>query len=94
MDAGSLDNIINVYRLANQVPNITEPILAKISLQILCGISFLHSHNLVHRDIKPGNILINSKGQVKVTDFGISREFIDGIEFSKTFVGTRAYMSP
>jgi serine/threonine protein kinase len=37
---------------------------------------------------------LNSKGEVKVTDFGISREFIDGVEFSKTFVGTRAYMSP
>ena len=77
MDAGSLDNIINVYRLAKVRPNIAEPVLAKVALQILCGISFLHCHKLVHRDIKPGNILLNSKGQVKVTDFGISREFVD-----------------
>ena len=73
MDAGSLDSIINLYKIAKIQPQIPEPILAKIAIQILCGISFLHSHNLIHRDIKPANILLNSKGQVKVTDFGISK---------------------
>ena len=62
MDAGSLDNIISIYRLAKREPDIPEDILAKIALQILCGLSFLHSHNLLHRDIKPGNILLNTKG--------------------------------
>ena len=94
MDAGSLDNIINVYKLANVTPLINEQVLAKISVQILCGICYLHSHKMIHRDIKPANILINTKGQVKVTDFGISKEFIEGIDFSKTFVGTTSYMSP
>ena len=73
MDVGSLETIINLYRQAKVVPHISEPTLAKICLQILCGLSFLHSHNMVHRDIKHGNILLNSKGEVKVTDFGISR---------------------
>lgn len=68
--------------------------MAKIALQVLCGLSYLHAHNYIHRDIKPGNILLNSMGEVKVTDFGISKEFVDGVEYSKTFVGTRAYMSP
>lgn len=94
MDVGSLENIIGFYRMAKITPKIDEIVLCKIALQILCGLSYLHSRNLVHRDIKPGNILLNSKGEVKVTDFGISKEFIDGIEYSKTFVGTRAFMSP
>lgn len=49
----------------------------------------------MHRDIKPDNILINKRGFVKVTDFGITKSY-DGeeTEKAKTFVGTMNYMSP
>lgn len=73
MDVGSLDNVIGFYKLGKVKPKISEEVVAKIALQILCGLSYLHSHNYIHRDIKPGNILLNSKGEVKVTDFGISK---------------------
>lgn len=62
MDAGSLENIIKIYNLAKIKPEIDECILAKIALQILCGLAYLHSNNQLHRDVKPANILINSKG--------------------------------
>lgn len=48
----------------------------------------------VHRDIKPGNILMNSKGEVKLTDFGISKELDETSQLCSTFLGTKAYMSP
>ena len=49
----------------------------------------------MHRDIKPDNILINKKGIVKLTDFGISKQLTgDETEKAKTFVGTLTYMSP
>ena len=49
----------------------------------------------MHRDIKPDNILINKKGFVKLTDFGISTQFQgDETEKARTFVGTLTYMSP
>ena len=49
----------------------------------------------MHRDIKPDNILVNKKGFVKLTDFGISRQYGEAeTEKSRTFVGTLTYMSP
>lgn len=68
--------------------------LAKVALQMLCGLSYLHSKNQLHRDIKPANVLLNSQGQLKLSDFGISRELQEEVDFSKTAVGTRSYMSP
>ena len=41
--------------------------------QILSGVDFLHTHRIAHRDLKPQNILISNLGQVKITDFGLSR---------------------
>jgi mitogen-activated protein kinase kinase 3 len=73
MDAGSLENIISLFRAAQVHPVIEEAVLAKITLQMLCGLTYLHSKNHLHRDIKPGNVLLNSQGEVKLSDFGISR---------------------
>jgi len=47
--------------------------LAHISFQILYGLAYLKKQKRVHRDIKPSNLLINSNGEVKVTDFGAAR---------------------
>lgn len=94
MDAGSLDGILKIYRSKKVVPEIHEVVLAKIAIQILCGLSYLHMNNQFHRDIKPANILLNTKGEVKVTDFGIAKELEYAEQMSKTFVGTFTYMSP
>ena len=48
----------------------------------------------MHRDIKPDNILVNTDGFVKLTDFGISKQLDDTIAMAGTFVGTWLYMSP
>lgn len=58
------------------------------------GLEFLHSHGHMHRDIKPGNILLNCRGVVKVADFGISKamDSKDSLIGQNSFVGTMCYM--
>ncbi|KAJ3190812.1 Dual specificity mitogen-activated protein kinase kinase 1 [Irineochytrium annulatum] len=86
MDVGSLDYIM---RKTGPIP---EPILGRIAVYVLRGLVYLTEKNIVHRDIKPSNILVNSQGQVKITDFGVSKEIVSSV--SKTFTGTQAYLGP
>ena len=59
------------------------------------ALDVLQQNQIVHADIKPDNILINKKGFVKVTDFGISKQYGgEETEKARTFVGTLTYMSP
>ena len=52
---------------------VSEEHIVTILYNILCSVNFLHSANLIHRDIKPDNLLINSKCEIKIADFGHSR---------------------
>ncbi len=88
MDGGSLCNVLH------QMGPIPEWILANMVYQILWGLAYLKHEHRVHRDIKPSNLLINSLGEVKVTDFGVSAELQSSIAMCGTFVGSFKYMSP
>lgn len=87
MDGGSLDLIL---KKAGRIP---EPILGTISFAVLKGLTYLREkHQIMHRDVKPSNILVNSRGEIKLCDFGVSGQLIDSL--ANSFVGTRSYMSP
>lgn len=88
MDGGSLANLVH------QLGPIPEEVLASIVFQVLWALGYLHHEKRVHRDIKPSNILINSQGEVKVSDFGISAQLANSIAMCGTFVGTFKFMSP
>ncbi|XP_027126229.1 mitogen-activated protein kinase kinase 3 [Coffea eugenioides] len=89
MDGGSLADVIRVRKC------IPEPVLSSMVRKLLHGLSYLHGvRHLVHRDIKPANLLINLKGEPKITDFGISAGLENSIAMCATFVGTVTYMSP
>lgn len=63
--------------------------------QIVQALAYAHSRGVIHRDIKPGNIIINSHNQVKITDFGIARMMGDvHMTSTGTAIGTVSYMSP
>ncbi|ONI19672.1 hypothetical protein PRUPE_3G290900 [Prunus persica] len=89
MDGGSLADIL---RLRKRIP---EPLLSSMFQKLLHGLSYLHGvRHLVHRDIKPANLLVNLKGEPKITDFGISAGLENSMAMCATFVGTVTYMSP
>jgi serine/threonine-protein kinase len=67
----------------------------EIALQVADGLGFAHEHGVVHRDVKPGNIMLLERGAVKIMDFGIARmRFADHKTSTGMVLGTPRYMSP
>ncbi|KAK1941635.1 Mitogen-activated protein kinase kinase 3 [Phytophthora citrophthora] len=88
MSTGSLQDIV----LRGGCQN--EKVLARLSTGVLRGLAHIHDKRMVHRDIKPHNLLTNRQGEVKISDFGLARTLNDNSTSTKTFVGTLLYMAP
>lgn len=77
---------------------ITLDFIRKFVNEVFSALSYLHEQGILHRDIKPGNILISQKGTLKLGDFGISSHFTTAEanqeETSEFVLGTRPYMAP
>src|SRR5206468_7676969 len=70
--------------------------VAEVGLQVLAALDHAHGHGIVHRDVKPENILIADDGTVKVADFGLARAFADSSisQAEGTVTGTVQYLAP
>jgi eukaryotic-like serine/threonine-protein kinase len=70
------------------------PIAIDYARQILGALAFAHRNGIVHRDIKPHNIVVGGDGRLKVTDFGIARSGASQMTEAGSIVGTAQYLSP
>jgi eukaryotic-like serine/threonine-protein kinase len=67
----------------------------EIALEVARGLAFAHQSGIIHRDVKPQNVLLNGDGKAKVTDFGIARSLdVDGMTQTGTVLGTSNYIAP
>ncbi|KAE8914694.1 Serine/threonine-protein kinase [Phytophthora fragariae] len=71
----------------------TEDAVRFYLAEMILALEHLHAHGIIHRDLKPENVLISAEGHIKLTDFGLAKEYVDGQELL-TVCGTKEYMAP
>jgi len=86
---GSVSDLMRVT-----LQTLTEPQIVSVVRDMLKGLQFLHSKKKIHRDVKCGNVLLNSHGQGKLADFGVSGQLSDTMAKRHTAIGTPFWMAP
>ncbi len=88
LEGASLDKVI--------IARLPMPLSQKLGyiVHVCRAIEYAHKRGVVHRDIKPGNVMLTDEGTVKVVDFGIARLAESSRSQSGMLIGTLAYMSP
>ena len=104
MEQGPLPYIVMEYvdgRTLRDIVKTEGPLSGQRAMEIMADVcaalDFSHRHGIVHRDVKPANVMINRSGAVKVMDFGIARAVADGqaaVTQTAAVIGTAQYLSP
>lgn len=90
MDFASKGDLLGFCRLRGALP---EEKCKEMLLQIANGLNYLHERNIIHRDLKCENILINQENKCQIADFGFARKLEEN-SISSTFCGSAAYAAP
>jgi len=88
-DGGALDSII-----VDLEKGLTEKQIAYVTREMVEGLVHLHTHRVIHRDLKAGNVLLTTAGEVKLADFGVSAKNKEDNQKRDTFIGTPYWMAP
>lgn len=83
----------NLSAIIKRIGHLPEDRALLISRQVCAGLAAAHAEGILHRDLKPGNIMINAEGRAKITDFGLAG-FIHELRSDRGGAGTPAYMAP
>jgi p21-activated kinase 1 len=87
--------ICSVKELLNDmVEPISEKFIAFILKEVCTGLSVMHNHGRIHRDIKSDNVLVSRKGEVKLADMGCAAQLVQEQNYRNTVIGTPYYMAP
>ncbi|XP_075989844.1 serine/threonine-protein kinase hippo isoform X3 [Anticarsia gemmatalis] len=87
--AGSVSDIMRLRK-----KTLSEDEIATILCDTLKGLEYLHRRRKIHRDIKAGNILLNTEGHAKLADFGVAGQLTDTMAKRNTVIGTPFWMAP
>ncbi len=86
---------VTLARIIEETGPLPVDVGVMIALQVASALEYAHARGLIHRDIKPGNIMVKRNGEAKLMDFGIARtKNLESLTLPGTLVGTPSYMSP
>ncbi|XP_039361279.1 calcium/calmodulin-dependent protein kinase kinase 2 isoform X4 [Mauremys reevesii] len=102
LDDPSEDHLYMVFELVKQGPVMEVPAIKPLTedqarfyfQDLIKGIEYLHYQKIIHRDVKPSNLLVGEDGHIKIADFGVSNEFKGTDALLTNTVGTPAFMAP
>ena len=86
--------ISDLHKLLAKVGSLGEPRTQKLSYDLISALYYLHSHRILHRDLKPPNILLDKNYKAKLCDFGLARSMTLGTQILTSIKGTPLYMAP
>lgn len=87
--AGSVSDVMLITGI-----RFSEKMIAEMIASVTLGLEYLHSRNIIHRDLKAANILVTAQGCVKIADFGVSAVLTEKRPKRKTVIGAPFWMAP